>query len=67
MASLAKKPEIIKRFGDKNYRPVLSIGLHMGWTIEGAIGSDSKIDACYLSPNKTIAERIEDLCHYYDM
>jgi hypothetical protein len=23
----------------------------MGWTIEGAIGSESKIDACYLSPH----------------
>ena len=60
------KPEIIRRFG-KGYRPVLTFGLHMGWTIEGAIGSESKIDACYLSPHKTIAERIEDLCHYYDM
>jgi class 3 adenylate cyclase len=40
----------------------------MGWAIEGAIGSaDYKIDACYLSPQKTIADRIEDLCHYYDM
>lgn len=39
----------------------------MGWAIEGAIGSaDYKIDACYLSPQKTIADRIEDLCHYYD-
>lgn len=56
----------MKRFGN-NYRPVLTFGLHMGWTIEGAIGSESKIDACYLSPHKTISERIEDLCHYYDM
>lgn len=39
----------------------------MGWAIEGAIGSaDYKIDASYLSPQKTIADRIEDLCHYYD-
>ena len=62
----SKKPDIIKKFGN-NYRPRLTFGLHMGWTIEGAIGSESKIDACYLSPNKTIAERVEDLCHYYDM
>jgi hypothetical protein len=40
----------------------------MGWAIEGAIGSaDYKIDACYLSPNKTIADRIEGLSTYYDM
>lgn len=39
----------------------------MGWTIEGAIGSESKIDACYLSPHLQIAYRIEQLCEYYDM
>lgn len=39
----------------------------MGWTIEGAIGSDSKIDACYLSPHLQIAYRIEELCQFYDM
>lgn len=40
----------------------------MGWAIEGAIGSaDHKIDACYLSPHKTIADRIESLSSYYDM
>lgn len=37
----------------------------MGWTIEGAIGSESKIDACYLSPQSKIAYRIEDLCDYF--
>ena len=66
LASFSKRPEIVKRFGS-NYRPMLTFALHMGWTIEGAIGSESKIDACYLSPNKTISERIEDLTHYYDM
>jgi|LauGreDrversion4_2_1035121.scaffolds.fasta_scaffold325788_1 hypothetical protein len=49
LASFSKKPDIVKRFGN-NYRPNLTFGLHMGWTIEGAIGSESKIDACYLSP-----------------
>jgi class 3 adenylate cyclase len=64
---ISQKPEIIKRL-EKNYRPNLTFGLHMGWAIEGAIGSaEYKIDACYLSPHKTIADRIEDLCHYYDM
>lgn len=67
LASFSKKPEIVNRFKTNTYRPQLTFGLHMGWTIEGAIGSESKIDACYLSPHKTIAERIEDLCHYYDM
>lgn len=66
LASFSKKPEIVKKFGN-NYKPNLSFGLHMGWTIEGAIGSDSKIDACYLSPHLQIAYRIEELCHHYDM
>jgi len=47
--------------------PFLTIGIHSGWTIEGAIGSEYKIDACYLSPHVKIAQRIEQLCDYYDM
>ena len=50
LASFSKKPEIIKKLG-MNYKPSLSFGIHMGWTIEGAIGSESKIDACYLIPH----------------
>jgi class 3 adenylate cyclase len=45
----------------------LTFGLHMGYTIEGAIGSDFKIDACYLSNNVQIAYRVEHLCESYDM
>jgi len=29
----------------------MSFGLHLGWAIEGAIGSYFKIDVSYLSPN----------------
>ena len=36
----------------------LGFGLHCGWAIEGAIGSDFKIDASYLSPNVNLASRI---------
>jgi len=39
----------------------------MGWTIEGAIGSEFKIDAGYISPNCQIVYRIEDLCDVYNM
>jgi hypothetical protein len=38
----------------------------MGWTIEGAIGSEYKIDACYLSPHLQASYRIQDLCEFYD-
>ena len=37
----------------------MGFGLHTGWAIEGAIGSDFKIDASYLSPNVNLASRIE--------
>ena len=37
----------------------VGLGLHVGWAIEGAIGSDFKIDASYLSPNVNLASRIE--------
>jgi hypothetical protein len=38
----------------------------MGWTIEGAVGSESKIDACYLSPHLQVSYKIENLCEFYD-
>lgn len=37
----------------------LGMGLHLGWAIEGAIGSFYKIDASYLSPNVKMSERLE--------
>ena len=37
----------------------MGYGLHVGWAIEGAIGSDFKIDASYLSPNVNLAARLE--------
>ena len=57
---------MIERFGATT-RPYLTFGLHMGYTIEGAIGSDYKIDACYLSTNAHISYRIEQLCEFYEM
>ena len=63
--SLWKRPEFIAKFGHKS-KAYLTFALHMGWTIEGAIGSDSKIDACYLSPHLQATYRIQELCDYYD-
>jgi hypothetical protein len=42
-----------------NYCVKLGFGLHIGWAIEGAIGSDFKIDASYLSPNVNMASTLE--------
>lgn len=39
-------------------KPSLGFGLHIGWSIEGAIGSNHKIDASYLSPNVNLASRL---------
>ena len=49
-----------------NAKPTLNFALHSGWTIEGAIGSECKIDACYMSPNLQASYKIEKLCEYYD-
>ena len=43
------------------------IGLHVGWAIEGAIGSSHKIDASYLSPNVNLSSRLSVLCHHYHL
>jgi len=41
------------------------MGLHYGWAIEGAVGSEFKIDASYLSPNVSIADSIEHATEIY--
>ena len=42
-----------------NFRVKMGFGLHIGWGIEGAIGSFWKIDASYLSPHVNISSRLE--------
>lgn len=48
-----------------NYSVKMGFGLHMGWAIEGAIGSDFKIDASYLSPNVKLSDHLELLTKTY--
>lgn len=43
----------------------MGFGLHIGWGIEGAVGSKFKIDASYLSPNVNIAARLESCTRQY--
>ena len=40
----------------------MGFGIHLGWAIEGAIGSEHKIDASYLSPNVNLAAWLEAAC-----
>mmetsp|Transcript_11634 Transcript_11634/g.31263 ORF Transcript_11634/g.31263 Transcript_11634/m.31263 type:complete len:91 (+) Transcript_11634:2835-3107(+) len=42
-----------------------SFGIHLGWAIEGAIGSNMKIDASYLSPHVNISSRLEAATKQY--
>ena len=50
---------------NRDFQVRLGIGLHAGWGIEGAIGSEHKIDASYLSPNVNLAARLETATHIY--
>ena len=43
------------------YTVRLGYGLHLGWAIEGAIGSYYKIDASYLSPHVNMAGKLEEM------
>jgi class 3 adenylate cyclase len=40
-------------------------GLHLGWAIEGAVGTLHKVDATYLSPNVNMAARLEAATKQY--
>lgn len=42
-----------------NYSVKMGFGLHVGWAIEGAIGSDFKIDVSYLSPSVKLSDELE--------
>jgi class 3 adenylate cyclase len=48
-----------------NYKVKMGFGLHIGWAIEGAIGSHHKIDASYLSPNVNMSARLEGATKQY--
>lgn len=52
-----RHPDLIKYFS--GFSVNMGFGLHQGWAIEGAIGSEFKIDASYLSPNVNLASRLE--------
>lgn len=56
-------PEMKKLLPD--FKVELGFGLHVGWGIEGAIGSKHKIDASYLSPNVNMAARLESGTHQF--
>eukprot|EP01031_Cornospumella_fuschlensis_P027048 gene27048-32682_t len=61
--SPAATTRLYKRFPD--YAVRIGSGLHVGWAIEGAIGSNRKIDASYLSPHVNASEFLESSTKAY--
>ena len=47
------------------YKLSMGFGLHYGWAIEGAVGSQSKVDATYLSPHVNMSARLEAASRQY--
>eukprot|EP00927_Polykrikos_kofoidii_P007053 TRINITY_DN12881_c0_g2_i1.p1 TRINITY_DN12881_c0_g2~~TRINITY_DN12881_c0_g2_i1.p1 ORF type:complete len:907 (+),score=95.92 TRINITY_DN12881_c0_g2_i1:186-2906(+) len=64
LATYRQHPGLQMRLGN-GYRVNLSFGLHLGWAIEGAVGSEYKIDASYLSPNVSLAFTVERVTQTY--
>jgi class 3 adenylate cyclase len=71
-AKVNRYPEILKyrnhvKLNERmpNYQVKMGFGLHVGWAIEGAIGSEFKIDASYLSPNVNMASKLEEKTKAY--
>ena len=58
LAEYRKHKELNERM--KNYSVKLGFGLHLGYAIEGAIGSLFKIDASYLSHDVDMSNKLEE-------
>eukprot|EP00747_Dinoflagellata_sp_TGD_P125096 gnl/TRDRNA2_/TRDRNA2_174104_c0_seq1.p1 gnl/TRDRNA2_/TRDRNA2_174104_c0~~gnl/TRDRNA2_/TRDRNA2_174104_c0_seq1.p1 ORF type:complete len:1005 (-),score=197.57 gnl/TRDRNA2_/TRDRNA2_174104_c0_seq1:247-3198(-) len=63
LAEYRGHPGLLQRL--PNFRVSLGFGLHCGWAIEGAIGSEYKIDASYLSPNVNVSARLQAATERY--
>merc|ERR1739845_317630 len=64
LAEYRQHPKLLMKMS-RNFRVRLAFGLHTGWAIEGAIGSEFKIDASYLSSEVTMASRLEVFTKIY--
>ncbi|KAH7331499.1 hypothetical protein KP509_20G036800 [Ceratopteris richardii] len=63
LQAYAMHPAIQRRM--PGYKIRLGFGLHVGWAIEGAIGSSHKVDPSYLSPHVNMASRLEAATKQY--
>ncbi len=65
LAAYSANPRLNARI--PNFRVKMGFGLHVGWAIEGPIGSMFKVDASYLSPNVNMASRLEAATKQFDV
>jgi hypothetical protein len=59
------KKHLLKTFS--TFSVTLGFGLHVGWAIEGPIGSTAKIDPSYLSIHANLSETLESLTKVYSV
>jgi len=64
LATYSSNPKVQQRLGTYS-RVVVTLGFHYGWAIEGALGSEYKIDASYISPATSVAQTVEEATHTY--
>eukprot|EP00929_Paragymnodinium_shiwhaense_P098028 TRINITY_DN5958_c0_g1_i1.p1 TRINITY_DN5958_c0_g1~~TRINITY_DN5958_c0_g1_i1.p1 ORF type:complete len:1309 (-),score=280.11 TRINITY_DN5958_c0_g1_i1:138-4064(-) len=64
LAAYRDDPRLQLAMGSK-CRVCITLGLHFGWAIEGAIGSEYKIDATHVSPHVSIVEEVERATEAY--
>lgn len=64
LAAYREHPLLQQRMGS-HFSVTLTFGLHAGWAIEGAVGTEFKIDASYLSPNVSIAQSVQGATKLY--
>jgi class 3 adenylate cyclase len=60
---LAADPRLQKKL--PGYTVRMGSGLHLGWAIEGAIGTAHKVDATYLSPHVNLSMELEAATKIY--
>jgi len=64
LAAYRGHPALLARLGSK-YRVRVSFGLHIGWSVVGAVGSDFKVDTTYLSLHVNMAGQLASLTSKY--
>ncbi|KAF0690906.1 Aste57867_17769 [Aphanomyces stellatus] len=64
LQSYSQNKSLLDRF-DGSFQVRMGYGLHVGWAIDGAIGSKHKIDATYLSSDVNMASTLETMTKVY--